>query len=216
MTIKSPYVKDLTGQRFGHLLVQSFAFVKKRHAHWNVTCDCGQECVKNGGQLADKTYPIQFCTQQCSLLLEFKSKALSKHGLSRHLIYGIWANMIQRCHNSSNPRFKNYGGRGIKVCEEWRESFEAFFTDMGHTWGKGLQIDRINNEDDYSPINCKWSTPKENMANRRNSVLTSEQLLAARRHGVSRHTLYHRIKKGWPLQKALSHPVQLYKPRRKK
>lgn len=90
------------------------------------------------------------------------------HGLSRsnHPIYWAWANMKKRCYNPKAKGYADYGGRGIKVCEQWQDSVN-FINDMLPTWQPGLQLDRIDNNGDYEPDNCKWSTKSEQMSNRR-------------------------------------------------
>ena len=98
------------------------------------------------------------------------------HGMSRingkhPILYGRWANIKDRCYNPNSKDYEKYGGRGITVCEEWKESYEAFhFWAMSHGFRPELQIDRIENDKGYSPDNCRWVTPKINSNNRRNSV----------------------------------------------
>jgi hypothetical protein len=91
----------------------------------------------------------------------------SDSAFSEHPIYEAWYNMKRRCYSPKANNFKYWGGRGIKVCDRWLESFENFRDDMFSTWVKGLVLDRINNEGDYEPGNCKWSTRKESARNRR-------------------------------------------------
>jgi len=93
-----------------------------------------------------------------------------KHGMSRLSIYNTWDRMIQRCTNQKHPNYKNYGGRGIKICNKWRISFLSFYRDMGDI-PFGLQIERIDNDGDYTPENCKWATSTEQNRNKRNTVL---------------------------------------------
>lgn len=94
-------------------------------------------------------------------------KQHTKHGMHNTPIYKVWVNMIQRCTNSNIPRYNDYGGRGIQVCDRWRNSFEDFLADVGEPPEPKMQLDRINNDGNYEPANCRWVTPKANAGNRR-------------------------------------------------
>lgn len=89
-----------------------------------------------------------------------------KHGLTKHPLYSVWKGIRKRCYNKNEPAYINYGGRGIKVSEEWQDAV-CFIKDMEPGYKKGLSLDRINNNGDYEKSNCKWSTPKEQANNRR-------------------------------------------------
>ncbi len=97
-----------------------------------------------------------------------------KHGLSKTKEFGIWTHMIQRCYNVNCTGYKYWGGRGIKVCRRWRTSFITFLKDMGKC-PKGLTLERINNDGNYMPKNCKWATQKDQARNRRNNVIRSKK-----------------------------------------
>lgn len=127
--------------------------------------------------------------------------------------YGIWAHMIQRCTNPNHPAWKNYGGRGITVCERWRESFAAFFADMGQR-PTGLFLDRTDNDGNYEPGNCRWTTRSVNNRNRRDSIYIEYR--GERKHlsdwaaeiGVTHLALYKRLR-NHPVEVALSKGARL-------
>ena len=125
-----------------------------------------------------------------------KASARKSHGMAHDRAYRIWSAMKQRCHNPDSDGYYLYGERGIIVCEQWRQSFAAFWQDMGATYQDDLTIDRIDTNGIYEPGNCKWSTPKEQANNRRDNLLiqTGDGMLtiteAAERYGIKRRTLY--------------------------
>lgn len=134
-----------------------------------------------------------------------------KHGLSRSRVHGIWKGMLGRCQRKTDQAFRNYGGRGIKVCERW-QSFENFFADMGHP-PEGTSIEREDNEGDYCPENCRWATRLEQQRNsRRNRLITfrGETLplsVWAERTGLPYGALRQRISTyGWTPERALTFP----------
>jgi len=130
--------------------------------------------------------------------------------------------MIRRCTNTKDISYQNYGDRGIKVCEQWRK-FENFLIDMGEPPTDKHQIDRIDNNGNYCPDNCRWATPKENSRNRRDSIIiiydnqTQHLKILAEKFDINYHTLWNRIyKHNWPIKKALTIPVKKHKSRSKK
>lgn len=135
----------------------------------------------------------------------------SLHGMRRTRTYTIWSSMMARCLNPNSEAFPSYGGRGITVCERWTE-FTAFFEDMG-TAPRDRSIDRIDNDKGYSPDNCRWATRSEQNRNRRNVRLltvdgeTASMVEWSERHGVALKTIWLRIKKGWPVDRAVKTPV---------
>lgn len=197
---------DRTGERYGRLVVAeraaNAANVKDTNARWLCVCDCGKTAVAYGQDL--KRGKVVSCG--C-----WNAEKRVKHGMARTHINAVWRQMLDRCRNENNRAYKNYGGRGIKVCQQWHE-FENFLADMGHR-PEGYQIDRIDNEGDYEPGNCQWATAKQQQNNKRTSLnlnhdgktLTLEQWSAAT--GFTSEAIRSRLRRGWTLARALTEPV---------
>jgi len=201
--------KDIKGHKFGRLMVlEDVGRDKREEVLWRCICECGNEMVALGGNLRSGH------TQSCGCLnKEICAEAHTTHGLSKTSEYHIWLGMIQRCHNPDNHAFKWYGARGIKVCDRWRYSFENFFEDMGKKPSDKYTIDRIDNDGDYCPENCKWVTRKEQANNTRsnsrhefNGVVKNISGWADE-YGMNYKTLYSRLERGWFLEKALTTPL---------
>lgn len=162
--------KDITGQRFERLVVNDRAENSKSgRARWNCVCDCGSKCVVDGSDLR-RGY-----TRSCGCLNREASAArgserFTKHGLMNHYLYNTWRGINQRISQPNHKHFKDYGGRGIQLCDTWKNDPEAFITWILENLGerpKGMSLDRINNDGDYEPGNLRWATASEQNANRR-------------------------------------------------
>lgn len=158
---------DLRGQRFGRLaVVERAGSDSGRNALWLCKCDCGNTKTIAGYRMLRGTTSSCGCVRR-----EQKQRQLFKHGMTNTRLFGIWRGMLTRCSNPQDRRWPNYGGRGIYVCNEWQQSFQAFYEwAIGHGYGESLSIDRIDNDGNYEPGNCRWATPYEQVHNRRPST----------------------------------------------
>lgn len=160
---------NLIGKKIGRLYVKSFAYKKGRKYYYNCICDCGKECVKHSHYLLDKSkYPHKSCG---CWHREINIARSTKHGMTKSDTYKTWCELKQRCCNPKNHAYECYGGRGIKICDRWFNSFENFLEDMGERPSKEYSIDRINVNGNYEPSNCRWATDKEQCNNRRSNVI---------------------------------------------
>ncbi len=153
---------DLTGLRFSRLVAISATEEKSGgKTVWRFMCDCGTEVSVRGSHVTGGR------TRSCGCLeREEWIKRRTSHGMANTRPYRIWRDMINRCHYEKYPERHLYGGRGISVCDSWRNSFEAFFADMGMP-DDDKSIDRIDVNGNYEPGNCRWATAKEQSANKR-------------------------------------------------
>ena len=188
--------KDITGQQYGNLKVIGVHSVCERgRLRWVVQCQCGSEyCFAVDPRNLKKGYYVScpYCKH------ELASKRTIKHGDSHSRLYYIWKGMKARCHDLDN---ENYGGRGIKICEEWDSSYESFREwAFSNGYKNDLTIDRIDVNGDYSPENCKWSNTKEQANNKRDTVYltifgeTKPLSIWSDITGINKSAIYYRLK----------------------
>lgn len=151
------------GERFGRLVVIEYAGVKNRHRTVRCRCDCGEEVI-----VGSMAHLRSGNTKSCGCLkAEEDHKRFLRHGGKGTRLYNIWKNIRQRCNNPSSPDFPLYGGRGIKLCDDWND-YEAFqIWSEANGYASELTIDRINPDGPYCPDNCRWATWKEQRHNQR-------------------------------------------------
>ena len=156
-------IKNIAGQKFGRLLVLSFAGSNSDHkAQWNCLCDCGNNAIVSGKHMRKGNTVSCGCVKH-----ETDHSRFLSHGESSSIEYKTWLSMKRRCYRINSKDYKYYGGRGITMSDEWKNNFMQFLSDMGRR-PKGLTIERINNELGYSKENCKWATWSDQVKNRRN------------------------------------------------
>jgi hypothetical protein len=201
---------DLTGQRFGRLTV--IGLNSKGHSKkWNCVCDCGNTTVVTTSHLLAGTTVSCGCKTHDDLI-----NRDTKHGLSitHRRLCRIYYAMIGRCYDVTRHGYKNYGGRGIRVCCEWKESIASFVLwALAHGYNDNLSIDRIDSNGNYEPENCRWVTILEQSRNKTTNVFITyhdeTKVLKdwATQFGISQSALRNRLKKGWNIEDALITPV---------
>ncbi len=194
--------RDLVGKRFGRLLVISRGESNwQGRTRWVCLCDCGKVTLVGLSQFYGNH------TKSCGCLKHEKGLRIN-HGKTGSRTYICWQAMKRRCSLETCRQWKFYGGRGIKVCERW-QSFENFLADMGEK-PTGLTLDRIDNNGDYEPSNCRWVSQSQNCRNRRNNrllTLNGETLSVAGwadKLNIPQGRIMNRVRRGWPAERILA------------
>ena len=200
--------EDLTGRKFGRLTVLRRVENKGAYVMWECQCDCGNVIVARASNLKNGHTKSCGCYHKDAV-----SKANTTHGLSDSRVYRIYQHMIGRCTNPKEAGYEFYGGRGIKVCQGWLDSFEEFAEwAFKNGYADNLSIDRIDVNGNYCPENCRWATNKEQANNqRRNRILEykGEELTMsemADKYNVPYNLLDSRIFRGWSVAEAIETP----------
>lgn len=188
--------EDLTGQRFGKLTVLERASNgNHKQTRWLCRCDCGNERIVQARSLKSGN------TKSCGCLQKEKT---TTHGQARTRLYATWRSMRYRCSNPHHRSYKWYGGKGIKVCKEWDDSFDAFHDwAVSHGYTDNLTIDRIDASKDYEPSNCRWITMSEQQRNKETTHWLTYKGVAKplitwiEEFGLNESTVRGRIAYGW-------------------
>lgn len=199
-------LKDYRGKRFGLITVVSLSFKEGRYRYVHVVCDCNPEIVfrKRSGHVYHGKVKSCGC------------KRYGRHNKSKSAAYSSWVHMRQRCLNKNSDNYEDYGGRGIKICDRWLESFENFYEDMGDPPTDKHTLGRINNDGDYYFENCQWELPNQQNNNRRNTLHVTafgetkpcSNWVQDNRCVVNYSTLSSRIRLGWDAELAITTPKQ--------
>ena len=200
-------LQDITGRTYGRLTVikrvENLPGVLS--PRWLCKCECGNEKVVRGDYLRSGVTTSCGCYRK-----ERVQAAVTKHGLYKSRLYRIWARMKTRCLTPTADGYRDYGARGIAICDEWRDNFESFYDwAMSHGYRDDMTIDRINNDGNYEPSNCRWATRREQQNNTRRTIRLT---IKGETHtisewsdltGICRATIYNRFRNYWPSDRLL-------------
>lgn len=208
--------EDLAGKRYGILTAVSYQGRAGNNAAWLVRCDCGTEkTVKSTNLKRSKSCG---CLTAGMISVRNRTHGLTTNG-KRHALFDTWSGMIQRCYSMTSPSYPGYGGRGIAVCDRWLNgqagltAFECFLADMGPRPARH-SLDRIDNDGNYEPSNCRWAEIKTQQRNRRSNhkvTFRGKEMTmteAIELSGLNEATVWGRLKLGWSETDALERPLR--------
>lgn len=205
---------DISGKRFGLLVAINDVGTRGGKRLWLFKCDCGNEKIAVGSDVARGRFVE---SRSCGCLgKEQLVVRVKKHGLFGHPFYKSWESMIQRCTNPNSAGYSRYGGRGIAVCDRWRD-FKNFLADMGDSYMPTLSIDRLDVNGNYDPSNCTWASKKAQANNRRSNRIVeingeSKTLREwCETSGINEATASGRLNRGWDPILAIFKPSRTYK-----
>lgn len=202
--------KDITGQKFGRLTALNRIHAIKGHTYWSCSCDCGEFVNVRIDAL------LGGVTNSCGCYQKKLAKEINTtHGKTKSKLYKVFDAIKQRCYNKHNKQYKHYGGRGIAVCDEWKNDFMTFYDwAVSNGYKEGLTIDRIDVNGNYEPSNCRLATQKQQQRNKRNNIII---VVNGKKHclmewcellNLSYTAVRKRIGRGWAIEKALELEVK--------
>ena len=209
---------DITGKKYGMLtVIRRLENAPKGVVRWECKCDCGNVVIVRSGNLKNGA------VKSCGCLRSDIGKKSTTHGMSKTRLYQTWVNIKGRCCHKNNPAYSLYGGRGISICDDWKNSFEAFARwALANGYQNDLTIERIDYNKGYMPENCKWISMSEQANNRRSNVSitfnneTHNLSEWCKIYGKEYNLVYNRIHKNkWNFERAMFEPVHIEKRNRK-
>ena len=200
---KLHYYKDITGQKFERLTAIKYMYTKNKRPYWLCKCECGKEIITAYGNLKKGNTKSCGCLKH-EIAINHYSNLNKQHRMKGTKIYSKWLWMKARCYKEHTHGYKNYGGRGIKVCDEWLHNFKNFYDwAINNGYSDDLTIERIDTNGDYEPSNCKWITNLEQQNNKRNNRFIEykgeKHTIAewSRITGINKNIILDRLNNNW-------------------